>query len=151
MTTTGALPGPVAEPVFSVPPPTAAQPAAFPADWTVADLQQRLGGIPLERIHLYSWPGRATEEDLHEVRRRTGRLCELIDGTLVEKVMGFYESILAIAVARSIKNYLELHRLGVVGGEAGMLRILGRQIRIPDVSFITWDRLPPGREPPPSR
>jgi Uma2 family endonuclease len=64
--------------------------------------------------------------------------------------MGFYESVLAMAIGRFIGNYLESHNLGIVAGEAGMLRILGRQIRIPDVSFIRWERLPQGREPVPA-
>jgi Uma2 family endonuclease len=119
-------------------------------EWTLADLQQRLGGISLERIHLYPWPGLATERDLLEVHARTGRLCELVDGVLVEKPMGFYESALAVAIGHFLRQYLEGRKLGIVGGEAGMLRILRGRIRIPDVSFIRWDRLPPGREPVPA-
>jgi Uma2 family endonuclease len=119
-------------------------------DWTFADLQQRLGGIPLERIHLYPWPGLATENDVLEVHARTGRLCELVDGILVEKPMGFYESVLAVAIGRFIGNYLKGRNLGIVGGEAGMLKILGGRIRIPDVSFIRWDRLPQGHDAVPA-
>ena len=149
MSTTAFPTSPVA-PLVSCPPPDPAPPTAYPMEWTLADLQERLGGIPLERIHLYPWPGLATEKDVLEVHARTGRLCELVDGILVEKPMGFYESVLAMAIGRFIGNYLESHNLGIVAGEAGMLRILGRQIRIPDVSFICWERLPQGREPVPA-
>jgi len=134
-------------PVASVPP---APPSAYPMDWTFADLQQRLGGIPLERIHLYPWPGLATERDVLEVHARTDRLCELVDGILVEKPMGFYESVLAIAIGRWLKDYLKDRNLGIVAGESGMLRILRTRIRIPDVSFIRWERLPRDREPVPA-
>jgi Uma2 family endonuclease len=119
-------------------------------DWTFADLQQRLGGIPLERIHLYPWPGLATEKDVLDVHARTERLCELVDGILVEKPMGFYESVLAMKIGRRIGNYLERCNLGIAAGEAGMLRIQRSRIRIPDVSFIRWDRLPRGRDPVPA-
>jgi Uma2 family endonuclease len=117
---------------------------------TFADVQERLGGIPLERIHLYPWPGLATEENVLEIQSRTGRLCELVDGILVEKPMGFYESTVAIAIGYFLRDYLKDHNIGVVGGEAGMLKILPGQIRIPDVSFICWERLPQDRDPMPA-
>ncbi len=53
-------------------------------DWSLADLQAHLDDIPLERIRLNPQPGRATEEDALLVRERTGSLCELVDGILVE-------------------------------------------------------------------
>ena len=36
-----------------------------------------------------------------EVERREDRLCELVDGVLVEKAMGFRESLLAVALVGS--------------------------------------------------
>jgi Uma2 family endonuclease len=119
-------------------------------EWTLVDLQERLGGIPLERIHLYPWPGLATEKHVLEIHARTGRLCELVDGILVEKPRGFYESAIAIEIGHYLRAYLEGRNLGIVGGEAGMLRILRSQVRIPDVSFIRWSRLPQGRDPVPA-
>ena len=119
-------------------------------DSTFADLQQRLGGIPLDRIHLYPWPGLAAEKDVLEIHARTGRLCELVDGILVEKPMGFYESAIAFAIGRSIGNYLDAHNLGIVAGVDGMLRILGNRIRIPDVSFVRWERMPQSDAPVPA-
>jgi len=68
-----------------------------PADIkTLADLRRRLGGIPLERIWFHPAPGTATEKDVIEAEERENRLCELVDGTLVEKAMGFEESRLAV-------------------------------------------------------
>lgn len=150
MTTTLLSDASFAPPAVAFPSAESASPSAYPMEWTLADLQQRLGGIPLERIHLYPWPGLATEKDVIEVHARTGRLCELVDGILVEKPMGFYESVLAVAIGRFIGNYLKGRRLGIVGGEAGMLKILRGRVRIPDVSFIRWDRLPQGRDPVPA-
>ncbi len=62
--------------------------STYPMEWTAADWQERLGGIPLQRIRMYPRPGMATERDVLEIHARTDRLCELIDGVLVEKPMG---------------------------------------------------------------
>ena len=151
MTTTLLSPSPLASPVGSASPvaPVPTQPSAYPMEWTLADLQERLGGIPAERIHLYPWPGLATENDVLEIHARTGLLCELVDGILVEKPMGFYESAVAAVIIHFLRTYLKSRNLGIVGGEAGMLKILQGRIRIPDVSFIRWDRLPDDRVPVP--
>jgi len=50
---------------------------------TLADLRQRLGGIPLERIWFHPAPGTATEKDVIDAEERENRLCELVDGTMV--------------------------------------------------------------------
>jgi Uma2 family endonuclease len=114
---------------------------------TLADLRQRLGGIPLERIWFHPAPGTATEKDVIDAEVRENRLCELVDGTLVEKAIGFDESRLAVGLAHLVKSYLDKHDLGICVGADGMMRIAPGLVRIPDLSFITWDRLP-GRESP---
>jgi Uma2 family endonuclease len=119
----------------------------LPTDWTLADLQQHLGGVPLERIRLYPPPGMATVEDALDIEDREERLCEWVDGVLVEKVMSSYESVLAGILIQLINNYLDAHRLGVVTGEGGALRILPRRMRLPDVSFINWERFPDRKLP----
>jgi Uma2 family endonuclease len=121
----------------------------LPSDWSLADLQEHLGGIPIERIRLDPQPGRATEADADEINAREKRLYELVDGTLVEKAMGWIESILAGIIFAEIRAYLKTNSLGKVVGESGSLRILPGTIRIPDVSFISWKRLP--KELPPRR
>ena len=65
---------------------------APPAILTVADLLEGAGDIPLDRIRMQPPPGTATEEDVIAIHSREKRLCELVDGTLVEKPMGFDES-----------------------------------------------------------
>jgi Uma2 family endonuclease len=112
----------------------------LPTDWTLADLQRHLGGIPLERIRLYPPPGMATEQDALDIADHEDRLCELVDGILVEKVMASYESFLAGIFIQVLNNFLEQHPLGIVLGEGGALRLLPRRMRIPDVSFISWNR-----------
>jgi Uma2 family endonuclease len=47
-----------------------------------------------------------------------------------------------------MRVFLEKHDLGIVLGEAGTLRILPHQVRIPDICFISWDRFPNRQLPP---
>ena len=122
-------------------------PDAPPTEWTIADVHAWLPGFPADRIRVYPTPGTATEQDVLDAEARTGRICELIDGTLVEKPMATQESMLALVLAHRILNYLDANDLGMLAGEAGFLKILPGQVRAPDVSFIRWERLP-GRDAP---
>ena len=115
--------------------------------WMMADVFDRLGGVPPQRICATPPPGTAVEQDVVEHACRTDRICELIDGTLVEKTMGYYESQLAVLVASALLRFVEDRRLGIVLGEAGTLRILPGQVRVPDVCFIAWERFPGRRLP----
>ena len=117
-------------------------PDAPPTAWTMADVQARLAGYPADRIRTYPAPGTATEQDLLEAEARSDRICELIDGTLVEKIMATNESMLALALAHFLQCYLDTNNLGALAGADGLLKILPGQIRAPDVSFIRWERLP---------
>ncbi len=114
---------------------------------TLADLRKRLGGIPLERIWFHPAPGTAAEKDVLEVELRENRLCELVDGTLVEKAMGFEEARLALRLGRLIDAFVDQNDLGICVGADGMMRIAPGLVRIPDLSFIAWEKLP-GRESP---
>lgn len=119
----------------------------FPSNWSLVDLQEHLGGIPLERISLYRSPGTATEEDAIWLEDHEDRLCELVSGVLVEKSTSFYESILAMALGHLLMKYLESHNLGIVSGPDGQICILSNTIRIPDLAFIRWERFPNGKMP----
>lgn len=121
--------------------------SSFPADWTAADMQEHLGGIPLDRILMVPPPGTATEEDVLAVHARTGRLCELVDGTWVEKVMEYRESRFAVVLGHFLETYLDARPLGSVAGADGMLRLFPGMARIPDLSFILWERFPDRRLP----
>jgi hypothetical protein len=50
---------------------------------TLAELVERLGGVPLERIRFRPYPRTATEEDVLRVEEQENRLCELVEGVLV--------------------------------------------------------------------
>jgi Uma2 family endonuclease len=119
---------------------------AFDFD-NAAEWIQRLGNVPLYRVRMRPLPGTATERDVIALHDRYNRLFELVDGTLVEKAMGFRESLLAVSIAHLLKGVLDKNNLGIVAGADGMLRLLGKFVRIPDVSFISLDRLP-GRKLP---
>jgi Uma2 family endonuclease len=109
---------------------------------TVADLLKRFGPIPAYRIRNWPPPGTATERDVTDIESREDWLCELIDGVLVQKTIGLYESALAARLVSLLFNFLDRHDLGVVLGAGATLRVLPCQVRIPDVSFISWDRIP---------
>jgi Uma2 family endonuclease len=127
----------------AVPPDTCPADAPGGADMlTVADLVQRFGPMRLKRIRFTPWPGTATEQDVLDIHAREGRLYELVDGILLEKAMGFPESILAMALGAFLKVFANRHNAGAVLGADGMMRLAPGLVRIPDVSFIPWDRFP---------
>ena len=109
--------------------------------WTALDLVHRFGPIPLHRVVHDPAPGSATVADVVRLDNHDDRLCELIDGTLVEKTMGYYESFLAIRMGVLLSEYITRVNLGIVAGEGGMMQLSPEQVRIPDVSFISWDNL----------
>jgi Uma2 family endonuclease len=115
--------------------------------WTAADLVERFGPVPLSRVRLDPPPGTASEEDVVEIHDREDRLYELVDGILLEKTVGTYESYLAALLVQLLGNYVRDNKLGVVLGADGMMRLAPGLVRIPDVSFISWARLP-GRKIP---
>jgi Uma2 family endonuclease len=95
-------------------------------------------GVPARRIRLHPPPGTATEEDVLRVQP----WCELIDGILVERAMGYYESRLAVVLIYCLEDYLRAHDLGIVLGADGMMRLQLGQVRIPDVAFYAWTQFP---------
>jgi Uma2 family endonuclease len=120
---------------------------AIPADWTLADVRRHVGGVPLDRIRVHPAPGTATEEDAFEIHRREGRLYEVVDGILVEKAVGMFESVLTLFLAQQLNNFLDKSDLGVLSGPDGPFRLLAGRMRMPDLSFVRWSRLP-GRKLP---
>lgn len=109
---------------------------------TVADLLEQLGSIPPERIRLHPPLGTATEADVLAPPDGVKRLCELVDGVLVEKPMGYFESRLAAVLIGYLEIFLRAHDLGIVLGEAATLRLSPGLVRLPDVSFVAWTHFP---------
>jgi Uma2 family endonuclease len=109
-----------------------------PPTESFADVADRLGGIAPHRI---IWlPRAATEDDVVSFCEKN-RLVELVDGFLVEKAMGFRESLLASSLIMFLKNYTSPRKLGLVGAPDAILRLRPGLVRLPDVSYISWGRL----------
>src|SRR5947208_1798811 len=112
---------------------------------TIGDLLARLGGVPAHRVRFYPMPGTATVADVVAIDAHEDRLFELIDGVLVEKCMGFWESYLAMLLVTALNNWVVPRKLGVVTGPDGMVRLFPGMVRIPDVAFAAWSRFPGGK------
>jgi Uma2 family endonuclease len=131
------------------PPPIGISPG-LPAESSFAAVWDRLGRVPLERICIDPPIGQATEADAADSKARYGVCCELIDNVLVAKPKGWYESRVAMALAHFLDVWLDAHPLGLIGGADGPVRLLPRLVRMPDVCFVSFARLPP-RERDPSK
>ncbi len=115
---------------------------------TLADVLHRIGDVPLDRILAHPAPGEATPADvLRLCDGEPKRLCELVDGVLVEKAMGHRESRLAFWLGIQIGMYLKTNPLGILTGADGPYSLEEEQIRFPDVAFISWDNIPPDADP----
>ena len=110
--------------------------------WTVVDISDRFGALPVSRICLDPLPGSATEKDVIALEASKNRLFELVDGVLVEKAMGFYEAYIASLLVTYLTNYTRDNDLGIVAGADGMVRLAPGLVRIPDAAFVSWQRLP---------
>ena len=108
---------------------------------TFADVLKRLG-VTADRVRVDLKPGRATVVDVIVANERRDGLYELVDGFLVEKVMGATEAFLALELAFFVRLFLEQHDHGFLLGPDGTLRIMPHLVRIPDLSFISWLRRP---------
>src|SRR6266853_1453467 len=87
-----------------------------PSARTMQDILDRLGNIPASRVRVWPSPGTATEKDVTFVQDDENRTCELIDGTLVEKGMGFWESVVAATIVEILGPFVRNHQLGIVSG-----------------------------------
>src|ERR1700739_195189 len=87
---------------------------ATPID-NLAELVAQLGGVPLKRIRFHPHPGAAKEKDvIAALEAPRKRICELVDGVLVEKAMGFKESLLAMVIGKFLAPFVEKYDLGVI-------------------------------------
>jgi Uma2 family endonuclease len=113
----------------------------------MAEWWRELGEVPLKRIVMDPWIGTATEEDLLRFVERDKRLVELIDGTLVEKPVGYLESLIAGWLISALNAFVRPRKLGYVSGEAGMIRMISGRVRLPDVAYVSKQDLPGGKLP----
>src|SRR5947209_12368879 len=120
---------------------------AAPTSPTLGDLLRRLGNISPDRVIARPAPGAATVADVERVHARERRLCELVDGTLVEKPVAYRESLIAMFLGRMLDNFVQPRNLGLVTGADGMMALFAGLVRIPDVAYASWARIPGGRVP----
>ena len=111
---------------------------------TLQDLLVQLGNIPADRIRMTPKPGTATPDDCIAVNDGDEKaMCELVDGTLVEKAMGYEASVVAGTILAILRDYAASNRLGLISGADGFFQ-LQSSTRGPDVAFLNRDRLPQG-------
>jgi Uma2 family endonuclease len=113
----------------------------------LGDLLTRLGNVPADRVRLYPTPGTATEKDVLQALDDENRPCELVDGTLVEKPMGYDESEVAGLLITFLNNYVRPRKLGIVTGPDGTIQLFPGLVRIPDVAFASWSCFPDRKRP----
>lgn len=86
-----------------------------------------------------------TAEELWQMPEIPGKQLELVDGEVIE-VPGAGDLHVAISfkLARALDDFLQQHDLGIVrpDGLSYVLRRSPDQVRIPDVSFVAWERVP---------
>ncbi len=113
----------------------------------MADLLRQLGDLPAHRVRMTPHPGTATLADLSAWNEHHSPTCEWIDGTLVEKAMGQFESWVSSVVSGELYIYLKANDIGMLYGEAAVLRILPGLGRAADTAFVPWSKLPGGKPP----
>src|SRR5688572_24742737 len=101
----------------------------------MGDLLESLGGISASRVRLTPAPGTATVRDVIRLLDRHKRKFELVNGTLVEKVMGLGESVVAIEIGFVLKEWnRSAGNVGMIAGADGPFHLFAKLVRIPDVS-----------------
>ncbi len=109
---------------------------------TAADLLHKLGDIGPDRVLIRPLPGTATEADVVTVLESPRkRICELIDGVLVEKTVGLDESFLAAFLIIELGIFVKSRKLGRIAGADGTIKMWPGRVRIPDVAFFSQERL----------
>ena len=61
--------------------------------------------------------------------------------------MGYTESILETFLTEVLNAFVRTQNLGLVSGASGLMRLWPGRVRIPDLAFIPWDRLPNRQRP----
>jgi Uma2 family endonuclease len=113
----------------------------------LADLAMHFGNIPAQRIRMNPLPGTATKADVIRVNEHENVLCELVDGTLVEKAVGAFQALLAAELIYLFNHFLRGKHLGFVLAPDGMIELSSGKVRQPDVSYFRWDQFPNRKAP----
>ena len=120
---------------------------------TLADLARMFRPMPPERVRHDPLPGLATGRDAARPSTTGKTFCAvLVDGVLVEKVMGYEESILALEIRKSAEGVRASQKSWKLwqAKSADDYRLSPSSLSahlFPDVSFIAKSRLPKGKPP----
>ncbi len=109
---------------------------------TLADLLHDLGDVAPDRVRMRPALGKATEADLIRIQNREKRRYELIEGILVEKIMGFPQACITSVLDRRLGMFVEEHDLGFTATPDCPVRLWKGLVRFPDLSFVSWDKMP---------
>ena len=109
---------------------------------TLGDILDHLGGIPAYRVRANPWPGTATEKDVTRILDRENVPCELIDWIIVEKASGWLEAFLKPQLGFLVYSYIKRDDLGLMVGSTCPFRIKPKLLLSPDISFVSWAKLP---------
>jgi Uma2 family endonuclease len=107
---------------------------------TLGELFARVGNVPLRRVRRDPTPGTASEDDAERVRREDGRICELLDGVLVEKDASLESALLTTELITYLGNFVRPRCIGWVMGPDGYAWLTPTRLRAPAVSFVRRDQ-----------
>ncbi len=91
-----------------------------------------------------------TVEQFEQLPEVPGMQFELADGELIEMpTPGVIHNYIVMVLSQMLFTFVRERNLGLVCGDntGYMLRREPGEVRVPDVSFIAWDRIPPGGLP----
>jgi Uma2 family endonuclease len=110
----------------------------------VSALLDRLGGIPLDRLVTPPAPGSATVADVIAAGKPAR---ELAEGTLIRRPPDCYVAFFIPHLLSPLMDFIRGPNLGILTGALAPLEILPGAVRVPDLAFTPWSRLPGGRIP----
>ncbi len=114
---------------------------------TGAEWWDRIGRVPLDRVLMEPAPGMATEQQVvHLVDSKTW-LGELVAGTLITRVPGFWEAAVGARLVSHVLGYGEHRRNGVAVGVRAMMRMQSGNVRATPVAYWNRDQFPQGKIP----
>ncbi|QDU25329.1 hypothetical protein ETAA8_03940 [Anatilimnocola aggregata] len=106
----------------------------------LVQLAERFGEIPVARIAMRPLPGQATEEAVVYLAEHEDRLCELVDGILIDKATWTFHSFIGSRICSSLASYVGLHSGGIVLGGSAAYRLRTGLIRRPNTAYLAADR-----------
>ena len=90
--------------------------------------------------------GPATLDDLLQCPK-DGRKYELVDGKIVVSPAGFHHAEIVIKIAYIIATFLDASPIGRVLGDNLGISFPNGNLRSPDVTFVSYEKLPAGESP----